>query len=88
VRGALAPRAPHRPGKSHPERDRAFASAPHAGPPRPGRPLRGPPGLAARYAGPPAGSLRLSGLAAGGPPDGDASLDAAFAATPYLLDDC
>jgi predicted acetyltransferase len=47
----------------------------------------GPRGLAALYAGTPVGSLRLSGLASGGTPDGDASLDAAFAATPYMLDD-
>jgi predicted acetyltransferase len=44
-------------------------------------------GLAAHYAGIPVGSLRLSGLASGGAADGDAALDAAFAATPYMLDD-
>jgi predicted acetyltransferase len=47
----------------------------------------GPRGLAALYAGTPAGSLRLSGLAAGGTPGSDASLNAAFAATPYMVDD-
>ena len=47
----------------------------------------GPRGLAALYAGIPVGSLRLAGLASGGAPDGDASLDAAFAATPYMVDD-
>ena len=47
----------------------------------------GPRGLAALYAGIPAGSLRLAGLVSGGTPDGDASLDAAFAATPYMVDD-
>jgi len=31
-------------------------------------------------------TLRQAGLAAGGTPDGDAALDAAFAATPYMLD--
>ena len=44
-------------------------------------------GLAALYAGTPVGTLRLSGLAAGGGPDDDAALDAAFAATPYMVDD-
>jgi predicted N-acetyltransferase YhbS len=51
-------------------------------------PLRlGARGLAALYAGTPVGALRLSGLAAGGTPDDDAALDAAFAATAYMLDD-
>lgn len=44
-------------------------------------------GLAALYAGIPVESLRLSGLVSGGTPDGDASLTAAFAATPYMVDD-
>jgi predicted acetyltransferase len=44
-------------------------------------------GLAALYAGTPVATLRLSGLAAGGAPDADAALDAAFAATPYMVDD-
>jgi GNAT superfamily N-acetyltransferase len=43
-------------------------------------------GLAALYAGTPVTTLRLAGLAAGGTPEADASLDAAFAATPYMLD--
>jgi predicted N-acetyltransferase YhbS len=43
-------------------------------------------GLAALYAGTPVTSLRLAGLASGGTPEADASLDAAFAATPYMLD--
>jgi predicted acetyltransferase len=47
----------------------------------------GPRGLAALYAGIPVESLRLSGLASGGAPDCDASLSAAFAATPYMVDD-
>ena len=47
----------------------------------------GPRGLAALYAGTPAGTLRRSGLASGGSPDDDAALDAAFAATAYMLDD-
>jgi predicted acetyltransferase len=51
-------------------------------------PLRlGARGLAALYAGTPVGTLRLSGLASVGTPDDDAALDAAFAATPYMLDD-
>lgn len=44
-------------------------------------------GLAALYAGTPVATLRLAGLAAGGSPDGDAVLDAAFAATAFMLDD-
>jgi predicted acetyltransferase len=44
-------------------------------------------GLAALYAGTPVATLRLAGLAAGGTPDSDAALDAAFAATPYMVDD-
>jgi predicted acetyltransferase len=44
-------------------------------------------GVAALYAGIPVATLRLAGLAAGGTPDADATLDAAFAATPYMVDD-
>jgi predicted acetyltransferase len=44
-------------------------------------------GLAALYAGTPVATLRRAGLAAGGSPAADAALDAAFAATPYILDD-
>jgi predicted acetyltransferase len=44
-------------------------------------------GLAALYAGTPVTTLRLAGLASGGSPDSDSALDAAFAATPYMLDD-
>jgi hypothetical protein len=44
-------------------------------------------GLAALYAGTPVATLRRAGLAAGGSPAADAALDAAFAATPYMLDD-
>lgn len=44
-------------------------------------------GLAALYAGTPVATLRRSGLAAGGSPAADAALDAAFAATPFMLDD-
>lgn len=43
-------------------------------------------GLAALYAGTPLGTLRQAGLAAGGTAGDDAALDAAFAATPYMLD--
>jgi GNAT superfamily N-acetyltransferase len=54
----------------------------------PAAPLRlGARGLAALYAGTPVGTLRLSGLASGGAPDDDAALDAAFAATAYMVDD-
>jgi len=41
---------------------------------------------AALYAGTPVVTLRQSGLVSGGTPDTDAALDAAFAATPYMLD--
>jgi predicted acetyltransferase len=52
-----------------------------------GTPLRlGPRGLAALYAGTPLVTLRMAGLAAGGDPDSDATLDTVFAATPYMLD--
>jgi len=46
----------------------------------------GPRGLAALYAGTPVVALRQAGLAFGGSPRDDADLDAAFAATPYILD--
>ena len=46
----------------------------------------GPRGLAALYAGTPLVTLRQAGLAAGGTAADDAALDAAFAATPYMLD--
>jgi predicted acetyltransferase len=44
-------------------------------------------GLAALYAGTPVATLRLAGLAAGGSPEADATLDAAFAATTFMVDD-
>jgi predicted acetyltransferase len=47
----------------------------------------GPRGVAALYAGIPVARLRLAGLASGGTPKSDAALDAAFAATPFVLDD-
>jgi len=51
-------------------------------------PLRlGPRGVAALYAGTPLATLRLAGLASGGTRETDAALDAAFAATPYMLDE-
>ena len=43
-------------------------------------------GLAALYAGTPVATLRRAGLVAGGSPAADAALDAAFAATPYMID--
>jgi predicted acetyltransferase len=64
------------------------ASSGHAAPPEAGAPLNlGARGLAALYAGIPVATLRRAGLAEGGSADGDAALDAAFAATPYMLDD-
>jgi GNAT superfamily N-acetyltransferase len=44
-------------------------------------------GLAALYAGTPVSNLRLAGLVSGGSPASDSALDAAFAATPHMLDD-
>jgi len=46
----------------------------------------GPRGLAALYAGIPVAALRLSGLASGGTQATDAAMDAAFAASPYMVD--
>jgi hypothetical protein len=43
-------------------------------------------GLAALYAGIPVATLRRAGLVAGGDPAGDALLDGAFAATPFMID--
>jgi predicted acetyltransferase len=43
-------------------------------------------GLAALYGGTPLGTLRHAGLAAGGSPDTNAALDAAFAGTAFMLD--
>ena len=52
-----------------------------------GTPLNlGARGLAALYAGAPVNTLRQAGLAAGGAPEDDAALDAAFAGTAYMLD--
>jgi predicted acetyltransferase len=47
----------------------------------------GPRGVAALYAGTPLATLRLAGLASGGTLAADAAMDAAFAATPYMLDE-
>jgi GNAT superfamily N-acetyltransferase len=46
----------------------------------------GPRGLAALYAGTPLATLRRAGLVAGGDPHGDAALDAAFGADPFMLE--
>jgi predicted acetyltransferase len=60
---------------------------PNEGGSSPGPLTLGPRGLAALYAGTPVTALRMSGLAAGGTPEGDAALDAAFAATAFMVDD-
>ena len=44
-------------------------------------------GLAALYGGAPVATLRLAGVAAGGSPETDAALDAAFGATAFMVDD-
>jgi len=55
--------------------------------PGPGEALTlGPRGLAALYAGTPLATLRQAGLAAGGTAADDEALDAAFAATSFMLD--
>jgi predicted acetyltransferase len=59
-----------------------LTSRPGAGPPL----ALGPRGLAALYAGTPVATLRQASLASGGTPEGDAALDAAFGANPYMLD--
>jgi len=46
----------------------------------------GPRGFAALYGGTPLATLRRAGLAAGGDPGGDAALDAAFGAVPFMLE--
>ncbi len=46
----------------------------------------GPRGFAALYGGTPLATLRRAGLAAGGDPGGDAVLDAAFGADPFMLE--
>ena len=46
----------------------------------------GPRGFAALYAGTPLATLRRAGLVAGGDPGGDAALDAAFGADPFMLE--
>jgi hypothetical protein len=81
-KGTLAPAGP------------AAAGLARAGttPLAPGRPTSAPPlalgprGFAALYAGTPLATLRRAGLAAGGDPGGDAALDAAFGADPFLLE--
>ena len=60
---------------------------PNGGVPSPGTLALGPRGVAALYAGIPVAKLRLAGLASGGSPESDAALDAAFAATSFMLDD-
>ena len=60
---------------------------PNGGVPSPAPVTLGPRGVAALYAGIPVATLRLAGLASGGTPEAGAALDAAFAATPYVLDD-
>lgn len=55
-------------------------------PPAPTALTLGPRGFAALYGGTPLGTLRRAGLAAGGDPGGDAALDAAFGADPFMLE--
>ena len=55
-------------------------------PPAPATLTLGPRGFAALYGGTPLATLRRAGLAAGGDPGGDAVLDAAFGADPFMLE--
>jgi predicted acetyltransferase len=78
-----------RSGRGRLSRDRTSEETP--APARPASPAApalelGARGLAALYAGTPLATLRRAGLAAGGSPDADAALDAAFAANAYMLD--
>lgn len=66
--------------------DGAGSLLPNGGVASPSTLALGARGLAALYAGTPVASLRLSGLASGGTSDDDALLNAAFAATPYMID--
>ena len=63
-----------------------LAGVPHLDPAADPALTLGARGLAALYAGTPLVTLRQAGLAAGGTAADDAALDAAFAATPYMLD--
>jgi predicted acetyltransferase len=67
--------------------DGAGMLTPNGSAPSPGALTLGPRGMAALYAGTPVATLRMAGLASGGTPEADAALDAAFAATPYMVDD-
>ena len=67
--------------------DGAGTLTPNGAAPAPAPLTLGPRGMGALYAGIPVRTLRLSGLAAGGTPETDATLDAAFAATAYMIDD-
>jgi predicted acetyltransferase len=83
--GRTPPAPSSRDQASLPPSSRDQASLPPGSPER--TPLAlGPRGLAALYAGTPVATLRRSGLAAGGDPAGDAALDGAFAANPFMLD--
>ncbi len=83
-KGILIPNGPGilgTPASSTPATGRPASPSPHAAL------ALGARGLAALYAGTPVTTLRQAGLAYGGTPEAAASLDAAFAATPYMLDD-
>jgi len=78
-----------RSGSGRLSRDRTGLASPPSADDTPGGPTPlalGPRGLAALYAGTPVATLRRAGLADGGSPAADAALDAAFAATPFMLD--
>jgi GNAT superfamily N-acetyltransferase len=82
-KGSLIPNGPHILQSAASDADPVRASAGGTRGPL----TLGARGLAALYAGTPLATLRLAGLAVGGSPDADNALDAAFAATPYMLDD-
>ena len=79
-KGALTPAEPG------PGRPGSAGAGPGDTGPGPAALSLGPRGFAALYAGTPLATLRRAGLVAGGDPGGDAALDAAFGADPFMLE--
>ncbi|HZC63869.1 MAG TPA: GNAT family N-acetyltransferase, partial [Streptosporangiaceae bacterium] len=69
-----------------PDRPAPAGPGPGGTGPAPAALTLGPRGFAALYAGTPLATLRRAGLVAGGDPGGDAALDAAFSADPFMLE--
>jgi len=79
-KGVLTPAGPG------PDRLAPAGPGPGGAGPAPAALTLGPRGFAALYAGTPLATLRRAGLVAGGDPGGDAALDAAFRADPFMLE--